>query len=75
MFALFTAAVSVLMSGPSPAARRSSTGANQATAEISGISFARVTIVAFVIFSVGLAIAGVLNGAGFGQATIQSLPA
>ena len=49
-------------------------GANRATAEISGISFTRVTIVAFAIFSVGLALAGILNGAAFGQATAVSFP-
>jgi ribose/xylose/arabinose/galactoside ABC-type transport system permease subunit len=50
-------------------------GANKNTAEVSGISFRRVTVGAFVVFSIGLAIAGVLTGAGFGQATIQSLNA
>ena len=47
-------------------------GANRATARISGISVTRVTILAFAIFSVGLAIAGILNGAAFNQATSRS---
>jgi ribose transport system permease protein len=33
-----------------------------------------VTIVAFVIFSLGAATAGILSGAAFGQATAQSFP-
>ena len=49
-------------------------GANRATAEISGISFTRVTILAFAIFSIGLALAGIINGAAFGQATAVSFP-
>jgi ribose transport system permease protein len=49
------------------------TGANRESAEISGISFRWVTILAFVIFSIGLAIAGILNAAGFGQGEINSL--
>ena len=47
-------------------------GANRATAEISGISYARVTVIAFMIFSIGAAIAGILSGAAFGQATANS---
>lgn len=49
------------------------TGANRDAAAISGISFRVVTIIAFTIFSVGLAVAGILNAAGFGQGEINSL--
>jgi ribose transport system permease protein len=74
IFLIFTALVTLLMSGTVTGRETTLVGANRATAEISGISFARVTIVAFAIFSVGLAIAGILNGAAFGQATAVSFP-
>lgn len=74
VFLLFTAFVSALISNTVIGRQTILIGANRATAEISGISFARITIVAFMVFSVGLGIAGVLNGAAFGQATAQSFP-
>ena len=74
VFVLFTVVVSLLMSRTVLGRETVLVGANRATAEISGISFARVTIVAFAILSVGLAIAGVLNGAAFGQATAKFFP-
>jgi ribose transport system permease protein len=74
VFFVFAAAVSVLMSATVAGRETILIGANRATAEISGISFARVTIVAFVIFSFGAATAGILSGAAFGQATAQSFP-
>ena len=74
VFIIFTAAVSLVMSRTVAGREVILIGANRRTAEISGISFARVTIVAFGIFSVGLAIAGILNGAAFGQATAVSFP-
>jgi ribose transport system permease protein len=74
VFVLFTAAVSVLMSATVMGRETILIGANRPTAEISGISFARITIVAFVVFSIGLALAGILSGAAFGQATAQSFP-
>jgi ribose transport system permease protein len=73
VFALFTVAVGVIMTRTVAGREMTLTGANKDTAEVSGISSRRVTVGAFVIFSVGLAVAGVLTGAGFGQATIQSL--
>lgn len=74
VFVLFTAGLSVMMSATVTGRETILIGANRATAEISGISFARITIVAFVVFSVGLALAGILSGAAFGQATAQSFP-
>lgn len=73
VFLLFTVAVGIYMTRTVSGREMILTGANRETAEVSGISFRRVTIGAFVIFSIGLAIAGVLSGAGFGEATIQSL--
>jgi ribose transport system permease protein len=72
VFILFTAVVTLLMSKTVTGRKTMLVGANKATAEISGISFAWVTILAFAIFSVGLAIAGILSGAAFGQATANS---
>lgn len=74
VFVVFTALVSLVMSRTVTGRETILVGANRATAEISGISFARVTIVAFAIFGVGLAIAGILEGAAFGQATAMSFP-
>jgi ribose transport system permease protein len=74
VFVLFTACVSLLMAATVTGRETMLVGANRATAEISGISFTRITIVAFVVFSIGLAIAGILSGAAFGQATAQSFP-
>lgn len=73
VFALFTVAVGTFMVGTVAGREMLLTGANEDTAEVSGISFRRVTVGAFVIFSIGLGIAGVLTGAGYGQVTIQSL--
>jgi ribose/xylose/arabinose/galactoside ABC-type transport system permease subunit len=73
IFALFTVAVGLFMTRSVAGRRMTLAGSNKETAEVSGISFRAVTVGAFVIFSIGLAIAGVLTGAGFGQATIQSL--
>ena len=75
IFFVFTVLVTLLMSRTVVGRETMLVGANRATAQISGISFTRVTVIAFVIFSVGLAIAGVLNGAAFGQATAVSFPA
>jgi ribose transport system permease protein len=73
VFALFTVAVGVFMAKTVAGREMMLAGANKDTAEVSGISFRAVTVGVFVIFSIGLAIAGVLTGAGYGQATIQSL--
>lgn len=72
VFGLFTLAVGLFMTRTVAGRQMILTGDNKETAAISGISFRRVTVGAFVIFSIGLAIAGILSGAGFGQATIQS---
>ncbi|MEQ8965060.1 MAG: ABC transporter permease [Azospirillaceae bacterium] len=72
VFLVFTAAVSLLMARTVVGRETVLVGANRATARISGISATRVTILAFAIFSVGLALAGILNGAAFGQATAVS---
>ena len=75
VFVAFTIAVGTFMARSVPGREMMLAGANRDTAEVSGISFRRVTIGAFAIFSIGLAIAGVLTGAGFGEANIQSLNA
>ena len=74
IFILFTGLVGFVMQRTVAGRETTLIGANRATAEISGISFTRVTILAFAIFSVGLALAGILNGAAFGQATAVSFP-
>lgn len=72
VFLLFTLLVWTIMAKTVIGRHTILVGANRATAEISGISHARVTIASFSIFSIGLAIAGILNGAAFGQATANS---
>ena len=74
VFLFFTILVTILMSRTVIGRETMLVGANRATAGISGISIFRVTILAFVIFSVGLALAGILNGAAFNQATARSFP-
>lgn len=74
VFLVLTALVSIVMARTVAGRQTILVGANRATALISGISFTRVTILAFAILSVGLAIAGVLSGAAFGQATANSFP-
>jgi ribose transport system permease protein len=73
VFVIVTVVVTLLMSKTVIGRQTVLTGSNPEAASISGISFRKVTIVAFAIFSVGLAIAGILNGAGFGQAEINSM--
>ena len=75
VFAAFTAVVTVVMSKTVIGRQTTLTGARRATAELSGISFRRVTIFAFAIFSVGAAIAGILYGAQFGEGNVTSLSA
>jgi ribose transport system permease protein len=72
VFIVFTALVTILMAKTVIGRQTTLTGANRATAELSGISFARVTIFAFVVFSVSAAIAGILYGAAFGEGNITS---
>lgn len=74
VFVVFTALVTLVMSRSVIGRKTILVGANRATAEISGISFARVTIVSFIIFSIGVAIVGILEGAAFGEATAKSFP-
>lgn len=74
VFLIFTAAVTWLMSRTVIGRETVLVGANRATARISGISHARVTTIAFVILSVGVAIAGIMSGAAFGEATAKSFP-
>lgn len=73
VFVVVTAAVTVLIGKTVIGRQTLLTGSNADSAEISGISFRNVTIVAFVIFSIGLSIAGILNAGGFGQGEINSL--
>lgn len=72
VFVVWTALVTFLMSRTVIGRQTVLVGANRRTAAISGISTTRVTVVAFVVFSVGLSVAGILNGAAFGEATAQS---
>ena len=74
VFLVFTGLVTFVMQRTVIGRETTLIGANRATAEISGISFTRVTILAFAIFSIGLALAGIINGAAFGQATAVSFP-
>lgn len=71
---LYTAAVSVLVARTVIGRQIVLVGANRAAAAVAGISQARVTLVAFAVFSVGLALAGILNAAAFGEAMANSLP-
>lgn len=74
VFVVFTALVTLVMSRTVIGRETVLAGANRATAEISGISFGRVTVVAFVIFSLGCAIVGILEGAAFGETTAKAFP-
>jgi ribose transport system permease protein len=73
VFALVTIVVGLLVSRTVAGREMTLCGANKATAVASGISYRRVTLLAFLVFSACLGVAGVLTGAGFGQATIESL--
>lgn len=72
-FALVTLVVTLIVTRTVIGRQTVLTGANREAAAISGISFRLITITAFAIFSVGLAVAGILNAAGFGQGEINSL--
>jgi ribose transport system permease protein len=72
VFALVTIGATVLMAKTVIGRQSVLTGANRATAELSGIRFSRVTMFAFAAFSVGAAIAGILYGAAFGEGNITS---
>ena len=72
VFLVWTALITLLMSCTVIGRQIILVGANRRTAEISGISTTRVTLVAFILFSIGLSVAGILNGAAFGEATAQS---
>lgn len=74
VFLIFTALLTLLMSRTVIGRETILVGANRATARISGISYARVTIVAFVILSIGVALAGIMSGAAYGEATAKSFP-
>jgi ribose transport system permease protein len=74
VFVVFTALVTLVTSRTVVGRRTFLVGANRAAAEISGISFGRVTVVAFLIFSLGVAIVGILEGAAFGEATAKAFP-
>ncbi|MFN8221651.1 MAG: ABC transporter permease [Gaiellales bacterium] len=74
VFVLFTALVSVVVSRTVIGRQTVLTGANRATAGLSGISFLRVTVFAFAVFSVGVAIAGILYGAAFTEGNITAFP-
>jgi ribose transport system permease protein len=73
VFALVTLVVGLFVSRTVAGREMTLCGANRETAIASGIAHRRVTLWAFMIFSAALGIAGVLTGAGFGQATIESL--
>jgi ribose transport system permease protein len=72
VFIVFTAIVTIAMTKTVIGRQTILTGANRATADISGISFRRVTIFAFVILSIGTAIAGILYGAAFSEANVTA---
>lgn len=72
VFLVFTAVMTALMSRTVIGRQTVLTGANRATADLSGISFRRVTVFAFVLFSIGTAIAGVLYGAAFSEGNVTA---
>jgi ribose transport system permease protein len=74
VFVLFTVLVTVVIGRTVIGRQTVLTGANRATAELSGISFLRVTVFAFVIFSVGVSIAGILYGAAFTEGNVTAFP-
>lgn len=71
-FVVFTIVVSIIGSRTVVGRQILLVGSNRATATVTGISVPRVTIAAFSIFGVGLALAAVLSGAAFGEATVRS---
>ena len=73
VFAVVTAIASLIISKTEIGRRIVLIGANRATAEISGISVRATTIWAFALFTVAVAIAGILTAAQLGQAQVDVL--
>lgn len=73
VFAAITALASVVVSKTTLGRHIVLIGANRATAERSGISVRRTTVLAFALFTVAVAIAAVLTAAQLGQANLDVL--
>jgi ribose transport system permease protein len=73
VFVVFTFAVAVLVHRTVLGRQILLSGSNRRTAELSGISSARITLWVFLIFGVGVAIAGVLQAAQVGTANPDTL--
>ncbi len=75
VFAVITVVITVIYGRTIIGRQTTLVGANRQTAALSGISYGRVTVIAFGVFSLGVAVVGLLYTAGFGQANPQSLSA
>lgn len=73
VFAAVTAIASLIIAKTTIGRRIILIGANRATAETSGISVRGTTIWAFALFTIAVAIAGVLTAAQLGQANVDLL--
>lgn len=72
MFVIFTTVVGLVSAKTVVGRQVLLLGANRDTARVSGISQTLVTSFAFLVFAFGLAIVAILNGAAFGEATVNS---
>lgn len=72
-FFLFTAFATAVVLFTRVGREMTLTGANRNSAAISGISLVRTTLVAYLIFSLGIALVAILYVAGFNQAQPQAM--
>lgn len=68
-FLIVAVIVSIVMAKSAAGRKTALAGAGAATARLSGISIAGVTLGVFILASVGMAIAGILGGAQFNEST------
>lgn len=73
VFGIFTVLVNILFTRTTLGRATVLTGSNRRTAAISGLSFRRVTMAAFAVFSIGIALVAVFYPAGFRSVTPDSL--
>jgi ribose transport system permease protein len=73
VFGVFTVLANVGFTRTSLGRATTLIGTNRRTAAVSGLSFRRVTLAAFTIFSLGIAAVAVLYPAGYGSVTPDSL--
>lgn len=73
LFLVYTVAMTLIVSKTVVGRHTLLVGANRSTSEISGVSAARVTLIAFLSFGVGATLAGLITAAQLGQITSGNL--